>query len=243
MPDMRAAAQLGPHRRTDVRLLPPLPALRTRLIAIVILGVAFIALTLAITGGFFSGLDLRVALAMHEAWRPALHPLFQAIALLGGFELTTALMLGLSFYLWRSGFGSDALVFVVFFAAQAFEVFYKYNLHHPEPPRSLAESDGPSITQAFTSTTGVGNSFPSGHMLRTVIAYGLLAFVIRRLSPSPWVRLAAVVGAVAIVVLMAFDRLYLDVHWESDVVGGLILGAIGLLACTVWLDRPKKLQN
>jgi undecaprenyl-diphosphatase len=90
---------------------------------------------------------------------------------------------------------------------------------------------------------GVGNSFPSGHMLRTVIVYGLLAFVIRRLSTSPRIRTLAVAGAIAVIVVMAFDRLYLDVHWESDVIGGLLLGSIALLAGTVWLDRPKKAEN
>jgi membrane-associated phospholipid phosphatase len=49
--------------------------------------------------------------------------------------------------------------------------------------------------------------------------------------------------AIAIIVLVAFDRLYLDVHWESDVIGGLVLGAIALLAGTVWLDRPLKAEN
>ncbi len=205
-----------------------------------ILGVVFIALTIAVTAGAFQGLDLQVARAMHDAWQPSLHGLFQAVAELGGFELTTVVMIGLTFYLWRSGFGSDALVFVVFIAAQAFELFYKLNLQHLQPPRSLEQTDGPSITESFTSTAGVGNSFPSGHILRAVIVYGLVAFVIRRLSPSPRLRLAAVVGAIAVIVALAFDRLYLDVHWESDVVGGLILGAIALLAGTVWLDRPRK---
>lgn len=80
-------------------------------------------------------------------------------------------------------------------------------------------------------------------MLRTVIVYGLIAFVIRRLSASRRVRALVAAGASVIIVLMAFDRLYLDVHWESDVVGGLVLGAIALLAGTVWLDRPKKVEN
>ncbi len=218
----------------------PAVTLTTRLVGIVVLGVVFIALTIAVTAGAFQGLDLQVARAMHDAWQPSLHGLFQAVAELGGFELTTVVMIGLTFYLWRSGFGSDALVFVVFIAAQAFELFYKLNLQHPQPPRSLSQTDGPSITESFTSTAGVGNSFPSGHILRAVIVYGLVAFVIRRLSPSPRLRLAAVVGAIAVIVALAFDRLYLDVHWESDVVGGLILGAIALLAGTVWLDRPRK---
>jgi len=219
-----------------------LPAIIPRLVGIAVLSVIFVALTIAIAAGAFTSLDLQVAQGMHDAWQPSLHGLFQVIAELGGFELTTVLMLALSYYLWRSGFGSDALVFIAFIAAQAFELFYKFNLHHPRPPAGLAESDGPSITEAF-SGSGVGNSFPSGHMLRTVIAYGLLAFVIRRLSISPVVRGAAVVGAIVVVVLIAFDRLYLDVHWESDVIGGLILGAIALLAGTVWLDRPRKPEN
>jgi len=219
-----------------------LPAIIPRLVGIAVLSVIFVALTIAIAAGAFTSLDLQVAQGMHDAWQPSLHGLFQVIAELGGFELTTVLMLALSYYLWRSGFGSDALVFIAFIAAQAFELFYKFNLHHPRPPAGLAESDGPSIAEAF-SGSGVGNSFPSGHMLRTVIAYGLLAFVIRRLSISPVVRGAAVVGAIVVVVLIAFDRLYLDVHWESDVIGGLILGAIALLAGTVWLDRPRKPEN
>jgi membrane-associated phospholipid phosphatase len=75
-------------------------------------------------------------------------------------------------------------------------------------------------------------------MVRSVIAYGLIAFVVQRLAPWPLARSLAIPVATAIIVLIAFDRLYLDVHWESDVVGGVLLGAIGLVAGTVWLDRP-----
>ena len=220
----------------------PAVALAPRLFAIAVLGVAFIVLTISISAGSFTQLDLQVAQAMHDAWVPRLHGVFQLIAELGSLEVTTIVMAGLCVYLWRSGFGSDALVFVVFVAAQAFEVFYKLNLHHPSPGAPLRESDGPSITEILFSGSAAGNSFPSGHMLRAVIAYGLLAFVIRRLSPNPRVRTLAVAGAIALIALLAFDRLYLDVHWESDVIGGLILGAIALLAGTVWLDRPKSAE-
>jgi len=48
---------------------------------------------------------------------------------------------------------------------------------------------------------------------------------------------------VVIIVAEAFDRIYLDVHWESDVIGGLLLGGIALLSATVWLDRPRKAEN
>jgi undecaprenyl-diphosphatase len=220
----------------------PAIGLLPRLAGIVVLSVAFIAMTIAVAEGAFTALDLQVAKGMHDAWQPSLHPLFQLIAELGSLELTSVLMLALTVYLWRSGFGSDALVFIVFIAAQLFELYYKLNLPHLQPPRSMAEADGPSITQLF-SGEGFGNSFPSGHVIRAVIVYGLLAFVIRRLSASTRVRALATASAVAIIALVCIDRLYLDVHWESDVIGGLLLGAIALLAGTVWLDRPRKPQN
>jgi membrane-associated phospholipid phosphatase len=219
-----------------------LPEVTPRVVGTAILSVVFIGLTIAITAGAFADLDRQVAQAMHSIWQPSLHGLFQAIAELGGIELTTILISGLGFYLWQQGFGSDALVVVIFFAAEGFELFYKYNLHHPGPPHSISQSDGPSLSQLVTGSLG-GNSFPSGHMLRAVIVYGLLAFVVRRLSPTPVVRALAAPVAIAIIVLVAVDRLYLDVHWESDVIGGLLLGAIALVAGTVWLDRPRKPEN
>lgn len=219
----------------EARLLP-------RLVAIVLLSVAFVAMTIAITAGIFSSLDHQVAEAMHGIWQESLHPLLQVIAELGGLELTTILMLGLFVYLWRGGFGADALVVVAFAGAVALEVVYKSLFFHPGPPRSLAHQDGPSLTDLLLGN-GLGNSFPSGHMVRTVVAYGLLAFVIRRLAPSRMVRMLAAPAAIVIIVVVAFSRLYLDVHWESDVIGGLLLGGIALLSATVWLDRPRKTEN
>jgi membrane-associated phospholipid phosphatase len=153
-------------------------------------------------------------------------------------------MLALFIYLWRGGFGADALVVGAFFGAVALELLYKTLLFHPGPPFSLTHSDGPSLASYFVESTKlVRNSFPSGHVVRSVVVYGLLAFVVRRLSPSPTVRLLAFPVAFVIIVAEAFDRIYLDVHWESDVIGGLLLGGIALLAATVWLDRPRKAQN
>jgi membrane-associated phospholipid phosphatase len=223
--------------------LPALRELLPRLVATAVLVAAFMFLTIAVSLGWLSTPDHYVLDYMAGIWQEPLHPLFQAIAELGGLELTTLLMAGLvGFLLWR-GYGADAWVGLGFVAIEVFEIFYKLNLYHPQPPGTVAHTDGPSLTMLFERTTGSGNSFPSGHMLRAVFVYGVLAFVIRRLAPWPWVRALALPAAVVIIVAVAFDRLYLDVHWESDVLGGLLLGAIGMVAATVWLDRPRRAEN
>lgn len=222
--------------------MPAVDKLLPRLVAIVVLSVAWVAMTMAIAAGLFTSFDYQVAAATHSIWQESLHGLFQVIAELGGLELTTILMLGLFIYLWRGGFGADALTVLAFAGAVALEVFYKFLFFHPGPPRSISHRDGPSLTDLFTGS-GLGNSFPSGHMVRAVVAYGLLAFVIRRLAPSRAVGLLAIVVAILIIVVLAFDRLYMNVHWESDVIGGLLLGGIALMAATVWLDRPRKTEN
>jgi len=223
--------------------LSALRQLIPRLIAIAVLAVAYMILTVAVALGWLATPDHDVLTYMSGLWHEQLHPVFQGIALLGGLELTTLLMIGLVvFLIWR-GFVADAWVAVAFVAAEVFEIFYKTNLTHPAPPAKIAHTDGPSLSMLFEPSTGAANSFPSGHMLRTVLVYGLLAFVVRRLAPWPWARAIALPIAVVVIVVVAFDRLYLDVHWESDVVGGLLLGAIAMVSATVWLDRPRRAEN
>lgn len=213
-----------------------------RLFVLVALVVAFVALTLIVSAGWLGPLDHQVLVAMSSSWTESLHPLFQFLAELGGVEVTSILMLGLFFYLLRGGFGADALVVLAFAGGIVLEVVYKATLYHPGPSRAIAHRDGPSVTDFLTGGTGL-NSFPSGHVVRAVIAYGLIAFIVRRLAPWPVARAVAIPIAVVLIVIVAFDRLYLDVHWESDVIGGLLLGAIALLAGTVWLDRPRRADN
>jgi undecaprenyl-diphosphatase len=221
-----------------------LPAITPRLVVLTALVVAFVALTLVVEAGWLGQLDREVLLAMSGIWSESLHPAFQLIAELGGVEVTSILMLGLFIYLWRGGFGADALVVLAYPAALALELLYKWALYHPGPSRAIAHRDGPSVTDLLTVPAMSNlNSFPSGHVVRTVVAYGLIAFVVRRLSTSSLARQFAIPIAVVIIVVESFDRLYLDTHWESDVIGGLLLGAIALVSGTIWLDRPRRADN
>ena len=72
--------------------------------------------------------------------------------------------------------------------------------------------------------TATGKSFPSGHALTAVVAFGLLVLLV----PRRFKIAAAVVGVVA-VLLVSYSRLALGVHYVSDVLGGWLLGAAWLV--------------
>jgi len=66
-------------------------------------------------------------------------------------------------------------------------------------------------------------SFPSGHATMSTVVYGFLAVLIARDLAPRW-RWLPYAGAAALIGTIALSRLYLGVHWFSDVVGGLSLG-------------------
>ncbi|MFF2329857.1 MULTISPECIES: phosphatase PAP2 family protein [unclassified Streptomyces] len=68
-------------------------------------------------------------------------------------------------------------------------------------------------------------AFPSGHAMSATVACGLLLWLLRRHGTRPRVWWAALVVASVSVVGVGATRLYLGVHWLSDVVGGWLLGA------------------
>ncbi len=80
-----------------------------------------------------------------------------------------------------------------------------------------------------------GFSFPSGHSAASMAFYGFLAFLIFRLYPE--YRKAALLIAAGIIILIGFSRLYLGVHYLSDVLAGYALGALWLFIGIRLADR------
>ncbi|APW39256.1 hypothetical protein RD110_20245 [Rhodoferax koreense] len=80
------------------------------------------------------------------------------------------------------------------------------------------------------ATPAQGFSFPSGHSSGAMVTYGMLAYLAWRLLPPRW-HVAAAMGATAVILTTAASRVFLRVHFASDVVAGLCSGAAWLVLC------------
>ena len=105
---------------------------------------------------------------------------------------------------------------VVLLIASLVEVAMKFWLPQPRMPEDAAR-----VTD-FSPVVDVQYAYPypSGHMLRSVIVLGAI-YVLWRNKISRALIVVALVG-------MAVSRVYLGVHWASDVIGGALLGLAGL---------------
>ena len=77
-------------------------------------------------------------------------------------------------------------------------------------------------------------SFPSGHAMAAAAIYGMIGVVVARLAPTH--RRPLVFGLPILIVMIGMSRIYLGVHWPSDVLAGFAAGAFIVLAGALALD-------
>ncbi|MFE3325952.1 phosphatase PAP2 family protein [Streptomyces sp. NPDC059176] len=80
-------------------------------------------------------------------------------------------------------------------------------------------------------------AFPSGHAMSAAVTCGLLLWLLARAGPGPRVWWAAVVLAAVSVLGVGFTRIYLGVHWLTDVLAGWLLGACVVALAVLSYER------
>ncbi|MGM0414357.1 MAG: phosphatase PAP2 family protein [Bacillota bacterium] len=96
--------------------------------------------------------------------------------------------------------------------------------------------DRPSINQQIDVG---GYSFPSGHAMGSLIFYGFIVYLILRSKLSKTKKKVYSVVLILLIILIATSRIYLGVHFPSDVIAGQAGGLAWLLVCIISLEVVK----
>jgi membrane-associated phospholipid phosphatase len=94
---------------------------------------------------------------------------------------------------------------------------------------SLKHLVGRARPQFLEVASATSPSFPSGHSIAAMAVYGFLAFVLARHGPQGKLSIMAPLALAALILLIGFSRIFLSVHFVSDVIGGFLIGGCWLL--------------
>ncbi|MDI4665738.1 phosphatase PAP2 family protein [Xanthobacter autotrophicus] len=89
-------------------------------------------------------------------------------------------------------------------------------------------------------------SFPSGHAMLSAVVYLTLGALLARTQARTRVKVYLLGAAAALTVIVGVSRIYLGVHWPTDVLGGWALGAAWAFSCwllMVWLQRRGEVEG
>ncbi len=88
----------------------------------------------------------------------------------------------------------------------------------------------PAVGQLVATASGY--AFPSGHATQAAAVWGAIALTLMPTASATTAKVALGAGAATIALIVGVSRVYLGVHWTTDVIGGWALGAIWLSAIT-----------
>ena len=140
-----------------------------------------------------------------------------AVTSLGGWAAAIVMMAGMILYFAISRRRIDALI-ILFSGAPVLAGFLLKEVVGRARPEYLITGSAPSTM-----------SFPSGHSLFAMVFGGLLIVLVGELVESAPVRRTLQFGLALLILAVGASRVYLGVHWPSDVLGGYLFGGLALL--------------
>ena len=191
---------------------------------------AFAAIADAMTDGE-TGYDQTFADWLHERASDPLTEFFEAVTTLGNGVVLAGVAAIAALLLLRAGHRRESLLVVLAFVGAEI-VSYSLKLGF--------RRDRPFFTDPLATERTF--SFPSGHSTVSLAVYGALAVILAR-HVRGRAKLLVLAAAAVLVGLIGFSRLYLGVHFLTDVLAGFAAGTAWLAGCVLALDLHQRLRR
>ena len=197
---------------------------------------AYVAIALLVDAGAFGPLDLRMTHYLQGRGSTGQDIGLGIFAYLGSIELTLLIAVLLGVGLFRGLRLLAVLPAVFILAGSGLEILGKQLIVSPAPGSALQRF--PEFLPSLGHQIGRW-SFPSGHLVRATLTYGLVLYLAERweLFGRDSSRLSPVL--VLVVFFVGYGVVYLGWHWLSDAIGGLLLGLALLFALVAYLERKR----
>lgn len=209
-------------------------SLTVGLIILTVLGWAFGEITEAVVkGDDLAAIDSPVTRWLVEHRSASLTGVMRAVTQLGSAWFVIALLVGVTATLVARHAPRGVVLVAPLSAAGAALLVTTVKL--------LIARPRPTIGAVVAVANGF--SFPSGHSAQAVATYGALAWVVAHGLTRPRARVGPWVVAAVVVLLIGLTRLYLGVHWLSDVIGGYTIGACWLVLVLTAVTTTQRVRG
>ena len=184
---------------------------------------------IVVSNGSLMSLDQTAATTVHKLMSPALTKFFLAVTALGSIEAIALVSLigAVVFGAWRRW-----LLFGTWIIAAGGSVMLILLL------KALFARPRPHFEQPLLLETYY--SFPSGHAMEALVLYGMLGYFGVLASRTWQTRAVVICGTSLLVLLIGFSRMYLGVHYFSDVVAGFAAGGVWLSTCITVMECVRR---
>jgi len=177
-------------------------------------------------------IDVNVANWLHDRASPGWTTFFENVTRLGNVSTLAVVGLIAGVILWRTRrFADLQLLVLAAVGAEILTTGLKLGFERNRPFFS-----DPLATESTYS-------FPSGHASVSLAVYGTLGYIGARHLATRRAQILALTAAALVVALIGFSRLYLGVHYLSDVIAGFSVGAAWVALCVVLLHLRLRLRD
>jgi undecaprenyl-diphosphatase len=190
---------------------------------------AFANLAELVREGYTQSFDEAVLRWMERHQTPWLEQLMLEVTMLGTWIVVGSIVGIAGLFLWLTRHKYSALLLLVAtIGGIGLNTILKIGFARPRP-------------QVFEWGTHVSSSsFPSGHAMSSAVVFMTVAYLAARLQKTHTARIVTLVVAGIIVAAICFSRMYLGVHYPSDVTAGVIIGLSWAAFCMATLEAIQR---